>query len=109
MRVERKVVVVTGAARGIGRALAERFVQEGAKAVVVSDIDSDVLAATATEIGAIAWPADVTCESAVAGLIAVTQDRYGPIDLFCSNAGIIASRRYRGGRCRSGAGSRREL
>ena len=88
MRVAGKVVVVTGAARGIGRALADRFVRDGAKTVVVSDIDSAALEETAAEIGACAYPADVTSESAVSDLVAETENRFGPIDLFCSNAGI---------------------
>lgn len=88
MRVAGKVVVVTGAARGIGRALAERFIGEGAQSVVASDIDRGALAATAEAIGAFPYAADVTAEAEVNGLIAATEDRFGPIDLFCSNAGI---------------------
>lgn len=88
MRVAGKVVVVTGAARGIGRALADRFVRDGAKTVVASDIDSAALAVTSSEIGASAHAADVTSESAVSELVSAAEDRFGPIDLFCSNAGI---------------------
>ncbi len=88
MRVHEKVVVVTGAARGIGRALAERFVQEGARAVVAADVDAEAVAATADEIGAHAATADVTSEEEVNGLIEDTESRFGAIDLFCSNAGI---------------------
>ena len=88
MRVSGKVVVVTGAARGIGRALAERFVREGAKSVVASDIDRDALAETAETIRAVAHAADVAVESEVNDLIAFTEARFGAIDLFCSNAGI---------------------
>ena len=88
MNVSGKVVVVTGAARGIGRALAARFVSEGARHVVASDVDADAVSETADAIGAIAHIADVTSESAVSGLIATAEARCGPIDLFCSNAGI---------------------
>ena len=88
MQVAGKVVVVTGAARGIGRALAERFVQEEAEAVVAADIDRRAVEATADQIGALARVADVTCETAVNELIAATEAQCGPIDLFCSNAGI---------------------
>lgn len=88
MTLSGKVVVVTGAARGIGRALADRFVQEGAKHVIACDVDADALEETAAEIGAIAHAADVTSESQVGNLIAETENRRGPIDLFCSNAGI---------------------
>ncbi len=88
MRVSGKVVVVTGAARGIGRALADRFVREGAKAVVASDIDRDALAGTAETIGAVAIAADVSVESEMNHVIAAAEARFGAIDLFCSNAGI---------------------
>lgn len=93
MRLAGKVAVVTGAARGIGRAVAERFVREGARAVVASDIDGEALAATAGEIGAWAYRADVSSAAAIDALIAATEAQYGPIDLFCSNAGIS----HRGG------------
>lgn len=88
MHVSGKVVVVTGAARGIGRALAARFVNEGARHVVASDIDAAAVAATAVAIGATAHVANVTSETEVNDLIAATENRCGPIDLFCSNAGI---------------------
>lgn len=88
MKIEGKVIVVTGAARGIGRAMAERFVKEGAEAVVVSDIDAAELESTASRIGAAAVPADVASEAAVNDLIAQVETRFGAIDLFCSNAGV---------------------
>ena len=88
MKVGGKVVVVTGAARGIGRAMAERFVKEGAKAVVASDVDAAELESMASETGAVAISADVTSEESINDLIEKTESRFGPIDLFCSNAGI---------------------
>ncbi|WP_188190483.1 SDR family oxidoreductase [Nonomuraea sp. SYSU D8015] len=89
MQVRDKVVVVTGAAGGIGRALALRFAAEGAAGVVVADLDEAGAAAVAKEIGARAKAvrADVTSEADVAALV---ETPFGPVDLFCSNAGVIA-------------------
>lgn len=84
-----KVIVVTGAARGIGAALAKRFVQAGAKSVVISDLVQAEVDATAKEIGAhSAFQVDVADERQIVKLIEETESRHGPIDLFCSNAGI---------------------
>lgn len=88
MNVDDKVCVVTGGANGIGRALAERFVADGARAVVVADIAEDTLNATATEIGAHAIVADVSDGDSIKALIEQTETDYGAIDLFVANAGI---------------------
>ena len=88
MIIDGKVVVVTGGANGIGRALCRRFAAEGAKAVVVADLDGDGAQAVATEIGGVAVATDVTREADVERLVQATTDRFGVIDLFCSNAGI---------------------
>jgi NAD(P)-dependent dehydrogenase (short-subunit alcohol dehydrogenase family) len=88
MKIAGKVVVVTGGAQGIGAALAERFIQDGAKAVVVADINGDGAAAVARAIGAAAMPCDVAREDDIVRLIDDTETRFGPIELFCSNAGI---------------------
>jgi len=86
-----KVVVVTGGASGIGRALARRFAAEGARKVVVADLDTAGAAAVAREIGSAASAAsvDVAREDDVRELIERTEAEWGPIDLFCSNAGIF--------------------
>ncbi|SEG61701.1 NADP-dependent 3-hydroxy acid dehydrogenase YdfG [Nonomuraea solani] len=88
MRVQDKVVVVTGAASGIGRGLALRFAAEGAAGVVVADLDEVGATAVAKEIGAraVAVQVDVSSEAQVAAL---ADTPFGPVDLFCSNAGII--------------------
>ena len=88
MRVEGKIVVVTGGARGIGAALCDRFAREGAKEVVVADLDTAGAEAVAVRIGGAAMQCDVSREDDVVRLIDDTESRFGPIDLFCSNAGI---------------------
>ena len=88
MNLTDKIIVVTGAASGIGRALAHRFVAEGARAVVCSDRDGDGVRAVAAEIGGVAIQADVSREADIKALIEPVESQIGPIDLFCSNAGI---------------------
>ena len=93
MELKDKVVVVTGAASGIGRSLCERFAKEGAKAVVVSDVDTVGMAETVARIGdtaeAVGIPCDVGNENDVNKLVEETLSRFQHIDLFCSNAGIF--------------------
>ena len=89
MELRDRVCVVTGGASGIGRALAARFVAEGARAVVVVDRDADGVQAVAAALGAVGMHADVACEEDVRRVIDDTETRCGPIDLFCSNAGIL--------------------
>ena len=89
MKIAGKVCVVTGGASGIGKALATRFISEGAKAVVIADLNADTVCAVGAEIGAQAHAFDVRDESAIAALVASVEAEHGHIDLFCSNAGII--------------------
>ena len=89
MRVAGAVIVVTGGASGIGRALATRFIADGAKAVVIADFNADAVAAVGDEIGAQSFAVDVRDEAAIAAMVASVEAEYGQIDLFCSNAGII--------------------
>jgi NAD(P)-dependent dehydrogenase (short-subunit alcohol dehydrogenase family) len=89
MRIADAHCVVTGGGNGIGAALAERFTQEGARAVVVADVDEPGLDAVAARTGAHPVRCDVSRESEIAALIDDAEKRSGPIDLFCSNAGII--------------------
>jgi NAD(P)-dependent dehydrogenase (short-subunit alcohol dehydrogenase family) len=88
MQLAGKIVVVTGGAQGIGAALCERFAQEGAKAVVVADINGPGAVEVAIKVGGEAVFCDVSKETAIVRLIRETEKRIGPIDLFCSNAGI---------------------
>jgi NAD(P)-dependent dehydrogenase (short-subunit alcohol dehydrogenase family) len=91
MKIKDKVVVVTGGASGIGRALCRRFAADGAKGVVVSDYNSAGAVKVAEEIGGLAVTTDVGDEAQVKKLVDIAIHQYGPIDLFCSNAGIAAS------------------
>jgi NAD(P)-dependent dehydrogenase (short-subunit alcohol dehydrogenase family) len=88
VEIKGKVVVVTGAASGIGRALARRFASEGARRVVCSDINGEGARAVAAEIRGRAFATDVSKEPEIQALIETTESEEGPIDLFCSNAGI---------------------
>lgn len=89
MQLGGKTVVVTGGAGGIGKALAARFKQEGVRGLVIADIDAARVAASAAELGAIGVACDVSREEDIRRVVATAQASYGPIDLFCSNAGII--------------------
>src|SRR4029077_19639779 len=88
VKVAGKIVVVTGGAKGIGQALCDRFHREGAKKVVVADIDIGNAEVVATAVGGAAHRCDVTKEADIKHVIDDTEAKYGPIDLFCSNAGV---------------------
>ncbi|RLQ23638.1 SDR family NAD(P)-dependent oxidoreductase [Seongchinamella sediminis] len=90
MDVAGKLVVVTGGANGIGRALCERFHAEGARKVVVADLEESNARAVAQTIDGDAYGVDVRDESAIQAMVDAVQAGHGTIDLFCSNAGIIA-------------------
>lgn len=83
-----RVIVVTGGGSGIGKALVKRFVDEGARAVVAVDVDEQAAQATAKDAGCTAMVADVSQEIDVKRVITDTEATFGPIDLFCSNAGV---------------------
>lgn len=95
MKIKDKVVVVTGGASGIGRGLCERFAEEGAKAIVVADIDQqgidetiELIAGRSETFGQIT---NVAKEEHVNALVEKTLERFDYIDLFCSNAGIFTA------------------
>ena len=91
MEVAGKVIVVTGAASGIGRGLCQRFAKEGAKAIIAADINEAGAKETATEVKGDALLCDVSKEEDVMRLAKFAHDKYGRIDLFCSNAGILGA------------------
>ena len=97
MEVQDKTIVVTGGASGIGQAMCERFAAEGARQVVVADLNGDGAKAVAERMvatgkaggtAAAARQVDVGVEAELIDLIDDAESRFGPIDLFCSNAGI---------------------
>lgn len=104
MRLKDKVVIITGAGRGIGRATALRFAQEGAR-VVVSDIDIDVAQSVADEINtgyhseanqelkALPVLVNVTERGSVDGMVKSTLEHFGRIDVLINNAGIVRDNR----------------
>jgi NAD(P)-dependent dehydrogenase (short-subunit alcohol dehydrogenase family) len=94
MKLTGKCIVVTGAAGGIGAALARRFATEQPRGIVVSDRQEPGINEVAREIAGspvpcLAVPCDVTRESDLRALVEKAEESFGPIDLFCSNAGVI--------------------
>jgi NAD(P)-dependent dehydrogenase (short-subunit alcohol dehydrogenase family) len=91
-----RVAVVTGGASGIGRALAVALSAAGASGVVVADLDSKGAQTVVDEIEAAGGKAaahrcDVSVESDVQQLVRVTEERFGPVDVFCANAGVLTT------------------
>jgi len=90
MLIESRIALVTGAGRGIGRALCHELARRGAAGIVAADIDGDLARATAEACGGFAARCDVADADAVAGLVRAAEQRYGRIDLLVSNAGFGA-------------------
>jgi NAD(P)-dependent dehydrogenase (short-subunit alcohol dehydrogenase family) len=88
MSVAGKIAFVTGAGRGIGRAVCREFMRRGAAGVVVSDLDGAQAQTTAAELGGLGLQCDVGDESAVRRAVASAEQHYGRIDVLLSNAGF---------------------
>ena len=91
MEIRDKVAVVTGGASGIGAGMAQRFAREGAQAVVVADVNLERAQGVARSIGpqAVALACDVSREDDIQRLMAETRARFGRVDIYFSNAGIL--------------------
>jgi NAD(P)-dependent dehydrogenase (short-subunit alcohol dehydrogenase family) len=88
MELKGSVAVVTGGASGIGRALCQRFAAEGARGIVVSDMNEKGAQAVAAEVNGLAVGCDVGVEAQIIELVRRAEEAFGSIDLFCSNAGL---------------------
>ena len=88
MKLNDKIVIVTGAASGIGKALCQRFHKEGAAGIVAVDIDAKGAVEVADSVGGIGIGADVSIEADVIKVVEEAEREYGRIDIFASNAGI---------------------
>jgi NAD(P)-dependent dehydrogenase (short-subunit alcohol dehydrogenase family) len=94
MKLNQRVAIVTGAARGIGSAVARRFAAEGAR-VVVADIDRDRAARTAATMpGAVVAEVDVTDPLSAARMVQTAVDAFGRIDILVNNAGVGLNRPF---------------
>jgi len=91
MELQDRVAVITGGSGGIGQAMARAFLREGARAIVLADLSEEAVNAAAADIGCEGIACDVTDEQQIIDLVQHTIDKYGQIDLFCSNAGAGGS------------------
>ena len=89
-RLSGKIVIVTGSAQGFGKGIAEEMYSEGAS-VVIADLNIELAAAVAAEMGerAFAVKVNVSDEQSVADLVAATVEKFGGLDIFVSNAGVV--------------------
>jgi NAD(P)-dependent dehydrogenase (short-subunit alcohol dehydrogenase family) len=97
MLLQNKVAIVTGGARGIGRAISERFLAEGAR-VVIADIDEDAGSATLQALGGLGAVRFVACDvgdsASVGNLVRASEAAYGEIDVLVNNAAILAAKEF---------------
>jgi NAD(P)-dependent dehydrogenase (short-subunit alcohol dehydrogenase family) len=89
MELKDKVIVITGGGSGIGAAMARRFAVEKPAGIVVGDLDGEAAEQVAEAVGGLGLRVDVSTEAGTATLIDSAREAYGPVDLFCANAGIV--------------------
>lgn len=86
-----KIVLVTGGAKGLGKAMTTRFLQEGAT-VVIADVDAEASAATVEELGTLgpieAYQIDLRDADAIEAMVDYVAEKYGRIDIAVNNAGV---------------------
>jgi NAD(P)-dependent dehydrogenase (short-subunit alcohol dehydrogenase family) len=87
MDLRDKVAVITGGSGGIGKAMAAAFLQQGARGIVLADLNQQQVEAAAMDLGCTGRVCNVTQETDVQDLVDKTLSQFGQIDLFCSNAG----------------------
>ena len=87
MELRDKTAVITGGSGGIGKAMAKAFIEEGARGIVLADLNKEALDAAALDLNCESMVCNVTNENQVAGLARYATEKFGQIDLFCSNAG----------------------
>ncbi len=87
MELQDRVAVITGGSGGIGLSMAKAFLAEGARAIMLADLNEEAVAAAARELGCDGMACDVTDEAQIQAVVAATIEKHGQIDLFCSNAG----------------------
>lgn len=92
MELKDRVAVITGGSGGIGKAMARAFLAEGARGVMIADLDADAVNAAAAAIGCDGMACDVTDEAQIQALVDAATANFGRIDLFCSNAGAGGAR-----------------
>jgi NAD(P)-dependent dehydrogenase (short-subunit alcohol dehydrogenase family) len=96
-QLQNKVAIVTGGARGIGHAIARRFLAEGAR-VVVADVNDDAGSAAVAELGSLGPVRYVACDVGDAGsvgrLLDATTSAFGPVDVLVNNAAILAAKDF---------------
>lgn len=89
MDLKDKIIVVTGAASGIGQAMCIRFAQETPKHIICADLNLEGAQQTASQVGGTAYGVNVGVADEIVKLIETVERDIGPIDLFCSNAGVL--------------------